>query len=89
MSYITKKPEKLASAIYLITSFFSDQEPLKWKLRGLVSDLVSASLYLKDNFVREKEQASLEIRSLILEITTLISVAKNSGLDFSRFARRY
>ena len=80
MSYITKKPEKLASAIYLITSFFRDQEPLKWKLRGLVSDLVSASLYLKDNFVREKEQASLEIRSLILEISTLISVAKDSGL---------
>ncbi len=80
MSYITKKPEKLASAIYLITGFFKDQEPLKWKLRGLASDLISAGLYLKDNSMRNKEQIGLEIRSLVLEITTLITVARNSSL---------
>ena len=80
MSYITKKPEKLASAIYLVTGFFSDQEPLKWKLRGLASDLISAGLFLKDSSMRNKEQIGLEIRSLVLEITTLITIARNSGL---------
>src|SRR3989344_3786914 len=42
MSDITdKRPEKLASAIYLITSFLNDQEPLKWKLRSLASEFLS------------------------------------------------
>jgi len=80
MSYITKKPEKLASAIYLITGFFGDQEPLKWRLRSLASDLVSLSLYLKDNFSREREQAGLEIRSTVLEIVSFLNVARNSNL---------
>lgn len=80
MSYITKKPEKLASAIYLITSFFSDQEPMKWRLRSLASDLVSLSLYLKDNFSRERELAGLEMRGVILESTTLLAVTRNAGL---------
>jgi len=80
MSYITKKPEKLASAIYLITSFFSEQEPLKWRLRSLASELASLSLYLKDNFSREREQAGFELRSSALEIITLFNVARNSGL---------
>lgn len=80
MSYITKKPEKLASAIYLITSFFSDQEPLKWRLRNLASDLASLSLYLKDNFSREREQAGFEVRTTTLEIITLFTVARNAGL---------
>ena len=80
MSDINKRPEKLASAVYLTTSFLNDQEPLKWKLRTLASDLVSLGIYLKDNFSKEREQASLETRSVILEIVTLLSVAKNSGL---------
>lgn len=80
MSYITKKPEKLASAIYLITSFFSDQEPLKWRLRNLASDLASLSLYLKDNFSREREQAGFEIRTAVFETISLFTVARNAGL---------
>lgn len=80
MSYITKKPEKLASAIYLITSFFGDQEPLKWRLRNIASELVSLSLYLKDNFAREREHAGLELRTVAIEAITLFSVARNSGL---------
>ena len=80
MSYIAKKPEKLASAVYLITSFFSDQEPMKWRLRSLASDLASLGLYLRDNFSREREQASFEMRSTILETVTLLGVARNSNL---------
>ncbi|MFH1473063.1 MAG: hypothetical protein ABIF06_01455 [bacterium] len=80
MSDINKKPEKLASALYLITGFFSDSEPLKWKFRTLASELVTLGLYLKDNFSRDREQASLETRSIVLEIISLLGVAKNAGL---------
>ena len=66
MSEINKKENKIASAIYLITSFFSDLEPLKWKLRSVSTDLVSE--YVKDK------------HSVIREIDSLFAVAKNAGL---------
>jgi len=63
---IIKKSEKLASAIYLITGFFDDKEPLKWKLRTLSTDLVSEQV--KDKF------------SIIRETLSLFSMAKTAGL---------
>ena len=66
MSDMTNKSQKLASAIYLITSFFADQEPLKWKLRSLSADLVS------DN-IKDKSQ-------VVKEAIALFSLAKNAGL---------
>lgn len=76
----TNKTERLASAVYLITGFFADQEPLKWRLRSLVSDLVVRSMVLKDNFSTDRSRISLEIRQISLEISTLFSLAKNAGL---------
>lgn len=66
MSDITNKPEKLASAIYLITSFFDGKEPLKWRLRTLSTDLISE---------RVKDKSSIAT-----EILTLFSIAKTAGL---------
>src|SRR5262245_37973522 len=57
---------KIASAIYLITGFFADQEPLKWRLRGLAGDLVSAHIQDKAGVSRE--------------LTTLFGLARAAGL---------
>lgn len=57
---------KIASAIYLITGFFTDQEPLKWRLRGLAGDLVS------ENY---KDKSSLS-----RELSNLFGVARSAGL---------
>ncbi|PIP55577.1 MAG: hypothetical protein CO183_02055 [Candidatus Zambryskibacteria bacterium CG_4_9_14_3_um_filter_42_9] len=80
MSDITTKPEKIASAIYLITSFFNDQEPLKWKLRTLASEFTSLTMSLNDEFFKEREVLILEIKMLVTKMTSLLSVAKNAGL---------
>ncbi len=61
-----KRPEKLASAIYLVTSFFNDQEPIKWRLRGLSADLISESA--KDKIL------------VVREILSLFSLARTVGL---------
>lgn len=53
MSDTNEKYHKLAAAIYLITSFFADQEPLKWKLRGLSADLVSEGGKDKNACIRD------------------------------------
>ena len=63
---IIKKSERIASAVYLITGFFDDKEPLKWKLRALSTDLISEQV--KDKF------------STIREILSLFSMAKTAGL---------
>jgi hypothetical protein len=65
---IQKKTEKIASAAYLVTGYFDDKEPLKWKLRTLSSELVSKSLYQKD------------ISNILREVLSLFTVAKNAGL---------
>lgn len=44
---------KIASAIYLVTGFFTDQEPLKWRLRTLAADLVSDNIHDKAGTSRE------------------------------------
>lgn len=66
MFEFTKKLEKLAYALYLITSFFDDKEPLKWRLRTLSTDLVSE---------RVKDKSST-----VKEISSLFSMAKTAGL---------
>jgi hypothetical protein len=59
-----KKTEKLASALYLLTSFFEEREPMKWRLRELAARLVSQK----------------ESKNAVLEIMGLLNVAKNAGL---------
>jgi len=66
MSEITKKTERLASAVYLVTSFFADQEPMKWRLRTLSANLVSEDVKDKSSTARE--------------MVSLFAVAKNAAL---------
>lgn len=80
MSDTAKKVNKLASAVYLVTSFFADQEPLKWKLRELSSHLLSSSLSFKSYLFEERDYAGLENRQTVLEIMALLAMAKNVGL---------
>jgi hypothetical protein len=60
------KSHRIASAIYLVTGFFNDSEPMKWRLRTLSNDLVS-----------EKEKDKI---STIRDISALFTVAKTAGL---------
>src|SRR3954463_13083932 len=60
----SKRTEKLVSALYLLTSFFDEKEPMKWRLRELGGKLL----------------AQKEPRNIVLETMSLLSVAKNAGL---------
>lgn len=93
MSDIAQKSQKLASAIYLVTGFFTDQDPMKWKLRQLVNDLVSLALSFKSLVFKEREMARVESREVVMEILALIEVGKNVGLisegNFSVFKQEF
>lgn len=60
-----KKAEKLIAAVYMLTSFFDQKEPMKWRLRELGGQLLSVSN---------------ESRNIVLEIISLLTVGKNAGL---------
>lgn len=60
------KGQKLASAIYFITTFFDDKEPLKWAFRTLAIDLAGEK-------IKDKSSISKEILSLF-------TMAKDTGL---------
>lgn len=70
--YVYKKTEKLVSAIYLLSGFISDSEPLKWQIRSAGVEALSCSLSL-----------SVNPRDFILASSKLLSyfeVAHISGL---------
>lgn len=66
MSDLTNRTERIASGIYLVTSFFNDSEPIKWRLRSLSLNLVATDV--KDIF------------NIIKEIISLFSLAKSSNI---------
>ena len=61
-----KMEERISTAMYFITSFFEDNEPLKWKLRSLATDMLSNSI--KDKSV------------IYNEILSMFFIAKNASL---------
>jgi len=77
---ISKKTEKLASAVYLITGLFSDSEPMKWTLRKKVSELLSFILTYKN--IRQSEFPSFMqgVKTRVHEVVSLMDVCVLGGL---------
>lgn len=76
--YILKKTEKLASAVYLVTNYFPENESLKVNLRNKSAALVS---FIAVNAFSEVfyPNFSTEIQRRIVEIVSMFEVAKNVG----------
>ena len=78
--FIFKKTEKLASAIYLITSFISDNEPIKWKIREVSTRLLSYGINLSNQGHRSRVDAMNNFLSASLEIISLLEISNISGI---------
>lgn len=75
-----KKTEKLASAVYMITNLFSDNEPMKWTLRKKVSDLLSFTLGYKDIKDSNLHDFAYSAKSRVLELVSMLEVSYRAGL---------
>jgi DeoR-like helix-turn-helix domain len=77
---VTKKTEKLASAVYLITGLLSDSEPMKWSLRKKVSELLSFVLTYKN--IRQSEFPAFVqvVNAKVAEVISLMEVSVLGGL---------
>ena len=78
--FLYKKTEKLATALYMITNLFSDNEPMKWSTRKKISDVLSFMLTYKNLSINSKENFSENLRIMVLEIVSLLEIASRSGL---------
>lgn len=78
--YVYKKTEKLVSAIYLLTSFFDENEPLRKELRTNVIKLLNDQLGL----IQEVGTSSIEVHDRIrkhaLHIVSLLQAGFYAGL---------
>lgn len=90
---LTKKCERLATAEYLVTSFLSDNEPLKARLRVLSLDLVRDASLVRFGTVVGELGALETLRANISETLSLLELAFINGLvsemNFTILKREY
>jgi len=79
LSFIIKKTEKVATAIYMISNFFNTEEPLKWELRKVVTKLLKNTMSFNDTSLSGKEIVISRVSSDFIELNTLFNLAYNSG----------
>ncbi len=71
--FIVKKVENFVRAIYLITNFLSDSEPLKWKLRTSATDLIERVMsFMRDD--RNKTNEPLHRAHFLGCLSVLVSL---------------
>lgn len=75
-----QKVKKLAAAVYMITNFFDDNEPIKWSLRSLSTELLKKNIALTDTIFANSTATKNSIREVILETVSLLEVASFAGL---------
>lgn len=81
--YVYKKTEKLVSAIYMLSSFISDNEPIKWQMRQTGLELLSHSLSLSNS---NKNFTSTVLKLLsFLEVSFLGGVISEMNYKIFKF----
>lgn len=90
---LSKKCERLATAIYLVTNFLSDNEPLKSRLRTLSLDFVRDASFARTGGYPSEGHGLDILRGNILETLALLELSFVSGLlsemNFSILKREY
>lgn len=79
-AYIYKKTEKLVTAVYMITNFVKDNEPLKWTIREKALALLDLNMSFNTVSLAERRDLLKEYQAYSLEIVSLASIAHFSGL---------
>ena len=78
-AFIFKKTEKLVSALYLVTSFVPENEPIRITLRGKSLCLLSDTMSLRTLSHKMLPSAISTVVATILEIIALLEIGRDSG----------
>lgn len=80
MSVSIKKTDKIVTAIYMVTDYVSDQEPLKFRLRTLSLSLVSLSRKIGVHSAEPQFALVEEVIHTTEEMSSLLGVASTVGI---------
>jgi len=90
---LSKKCERLATAVYLVTNFLSDTEPIKFRLRALPLDFVRDASFIKNGSQTIETNVLNALRANIEETLALLELAFIAGLvsemNFTILKREY
>lgn len=91
--FVSKKSDRLATALYLVTSFLSDNEPLKNRLRTLSLDLVKGAFNVRYGSTTPERIVLETLIANIGETLALLEVAFMAGdiseMNFIILKREY
>lgn len=79
-AFIYRKTEKLVTAVYMITNFIKDNEPLKWKIREKALSLMSLNLAFTTVSLSDRKTLLKEYQAFSIEIVSLSAIGYHSGL---------
>jgi len=85
-SYIVLKTEKLSAALYLITGYMSDREPLKWQLRHWAAKSVAVAP--ADDYL-SPQKLLLAITKIMALIDLALHSESASKMNFSLLRKEY
>ncbi len=90
---LCKKCERLSTALYLVTNFLSDIEPMKYRLRALSLDLVRDASFVRHGTSSNEANVLEAIRANISDTLSLLELSFIAGLvsemNFSILKREY
>lgn len=90
---VSKKCERLATAVYLVTNFLSDSEPLKFRLRTLSIDFVREASFVRSGSQETESNVLDGLKANIEESLSLLELAFIAGLvsemNFTILKREY
>lgn len=75
-----RKAERLSAAVYLVTSFFSDNEPIRWKMRATALAVLENISALRGGTHYEREFAVQRALRGIADTLSLAEIAAMSGM---------
>ncbi|MBU4480472.1 hypothetical protein KKG48_03475 [Patescibacteria group bacterium] len=78
--FMYNKLEKITMAIYMVTNFFPEEEPLKFHIRQKCIRLMSFTMSLTNNPASLSEKEFFEVMSLMSEIDSSLRIALMSNL---------
>jgi hypothetical protein len=78
-AFLCKKTEKLTMAIYLVTGFLSDNEPIKWNIREAGLAVLSGVSVLGNSVVSEMSQRIKKIMSDTEKVVSLLEISATAG----------
>lgn len=80
LEFVFKKTEKIAAALYLVTSIIKDNDPLRFQLREKAMNLVNAGIVLTRQDAVDHGSIFAEIAVSLFEINSLLRVAFLAGV---------